>query len=310
MIDEPETIPDDRLRLIFTCCHPALAREAQVALTLRMVCGLATPDIARAFLVSEATMAARLTRARKKIVATRIPFAVPEAAQLPARVDAVLTVVHLVFTAGHDAPGAAVELQARALELARVLVALLPDDREARGLLALLLVTHARRATRVDADGVALRLADQDRSVWDRAAIAEGHALVVQALGGGAPGRFGLQAAIAALHAQADSWEATDWPQILTLYDALQAIWPSPVVALNRAVALSFVEGPGAGLEAIDAVAADLRGYRHVPAARADLLLRDGRPGEAAAAYREALALNENAAERAFFERRLAEIVG
>jgi RNA polymerase sigma-70 factor (ECF subfamily) len=305
MLDEPETIPDDRLRLIFTCCHPALSREAQIALTLRMVCGVATPDIAHALLVSEPTMAARLTRARKKIVATHIPFAVPGPDALAARVDTVLTVVHLLFTTGHAAPGAAADLEPRALELARLLVALLPDDREARGLLALLLVTRARHATRVDPAGMAVLLADQDRTRWDRAAIAEGHDLVVGALTGGAPGRFALQAAIAALHAQARSWATTDWPQILTLYDALLAVWPSPVVALNRAVALSMVAGPQAGLDAIDDLADVLAGYRYLPAARAGLLRRLGRHDEAAAAYRAALALTEDPAERAFLQGRL-----
>jgi RNA polymerase sigma-70 factor (ECF subfamily) len=305
MLDEPETIRDDRLRLIFTCCHPALSREAQIALTLRMVCGVATPDIAHAFLVSEPTMAARLTRAKRKIVATHIPFAVPGPDALPARVDAVLTVVHLLFTTGHAAPGAAADLEPRALELARLLVALLPDDREARGLLALLLVTRARHATRVDPVGVAVLLADQDRARWDHAAIAEGHELVVRALSGGPAGRFALQAAIAALHAQAASWETTDWPQILTLYDRLLAVWPSPVVALNRAVALSRVAGPQAGLDAIDDLGDALAGYRYLPAARADLLRRLGRHDEAAEAYREALALTDDPAERAFLQGRL-----
>jgi RNA polymerase sigma-70 factor (ECF subfamily) len=304
-------IPDDRLRLIFTCCHPALAPEAQVALTLRLVCGVATPDIARAFLVPDATMAARLTRAKKKIAAARIPYAVPSAADLPARVDAVLTVVHLLYSTGHTAPSGGdlmrEDLCERALGLARLLVRLLPDDREAAGLLALLLVHEARRAARTDADGRLLRLEDQDRSLWDRELIAEADRLVVAALRAGPPGRFTLQAAIAAVHGQAPRYEATDWPQIVALYDELLRVWPSPVVALNRAVAVSMVDGPAAALAVVDAVAEDgrLAGYRYLPATRADLLHRLGRHAEAAEAYREALALTDNAAEQEFLTERL-----
>jgi RNA polymerase sigma-70 factor, ECF subfamily len=309
-------IPDDRLRLVFTCCHPALAREAQVALTLRLVCGVGTADIAGAFLVSEPTMAARLTRAKKKIAAARIPYTVPEAADLPPRLDAVLTVVHLLGTTGHTAPTGAelqrVDLLERALDLARMLLALLPQHHEVRGLLALLLVHHARRDERTDDDGRLVLLADQDRSAWDRAAIAEAHGLVEAALRAGPPGRFTLQAAIAALHAQAPSWEETDWPQIVALYGELLELWPSPVVALNRAIAVSMAEGPDAALPEIEALARDARiaGYRYVPAARADLLRRLGRSGEAAAAYRQALALTANRAEREFLEARLAECEG
>jgi RNA polymerase sigma-70 factor, ECF subfamily len=311
---ESETIPDDRLRLIFTCCHPALSPEAQIALTLRLVCGVSTADIAQTFLVPEPTMAARVTRAKKKIAAARIPFAVPGPAELPARVDAVLTVIHLLFTTAHTAPSGPalvrVEPAQRALDLARMLVALIPDDREAQGLLALLLAHHARRATRTDEEGRLILLEDQDRTAWDRAAIEEAHRLVVAALAGGQPGRFALQAAIAALHAQADSYETTDWPQIVRLYDALLRVWPSPVVALNRAIAVSMVDGPEAGLAALDGLADDARlaGYRYLPAARADMLRRLGRRDEAAAAYRAALALTDNDAERAFLERRLAEV--
>jgi RNA polymerase sigma-70 factor (ECF subfamily) len=313
---DPEAIPDDRLRLIFTCCHPALAREAQVALTLRLACGVTTSEIARMFLVSEPTMAARVTRAKKKIAAARIPYAVPGPEELPARLDAVLTVIHLLYSTGHTAPSGEeltrAEPAERALDLARMLVALMPGDREAQGLLALLVVNHARRATRTDDDGRLVLLEDQDRSAWDRAAIAEGHELVVAALRRGTPGRFALQAAIAALHAQADSHAATDWPQIVTLYDELLRIWPSPVVALNRAIAVSMVDGPGAGLAAVTGLEADgrLAGYRYLPAAKADMLLRLGRPAEAAAAYRAALGLADNDAERAFLERRLAECEG
>jgi RNA polymerase sigma-70 factor (ECF subfamily) len=313
---DPEAIPDDRLRLIFTCCHPALAREAQVALTLRLACGVTTSEIARMFLVSEPTMAARVTRAKKKIAAARIPYAVPGPEELPARLDAVLTVIHLLYTTGHTAPSGEeltrAEPAERALDLARMLVALMPGDREAQGLLALLVVNHARRATRTDDDGRLVLLEDQDRSAWDRAAIAEGHELVVAALRRGTPGRFALQAAIAALHAQADSHAATDWPQIVTLYDELLRIWPSPVVALNRAIAVSMVDGPGAGLAAVTGLEADgrLAGYRYLPAAKADMLRRLGRQAEAAAAYRAALGLADNDAERAFLERRLAECEG
>jgi RNA polymerase sigma-70 factor, ECF subfamily len=313
---EPDVIPDDRLRLIFTCCHPALAPEAQIALTLRLVCGVSTVDIARTFLVSEPTMAARLTRAKKKITAARIPFALPEPGELPARLDAVLTVIHLLFTTAHTAPSGAelvrVEPAERALDLARMLVTLMPADREAQGLLALLLVNHARRATRTDEEGRLVLLEDQDRAAWDRAAIEEGHRLVLAALESGPPGRFALQAAIAALHAQAESYAATDWVQIVTLYDELLLVWPSPVVALNRAIAVSMVEGPQAGLAALARLEAEARlaGYRYLPAAKADMLRRLGRGPEAAATYRSALDLADNDTERAFLQRRLAEVEG
>ena len=309
--DDPDAIPDDRLRLVFTCCHPALAVEAQVALTLRLVCGVATPDVAHAFLVSEPTMAARITRAKKKIAAARIRYAVPAAGELPARVDAVLTVIHLLYTTGHTAPGGETlvrdELTGRALDLARMLHALLPAEREAAGLLALLLVHEARRATRTDAAGRMLRLAEQDRTAWDRDLIAEADGLLVRALRAGPPGRFLLQAAIAALHAQAPAHDATDWPQILALYDELLRVWPSPVVALNRAVAIAMVEGAGPALAAVEALEGDgrLAGYRYLHATKADLLHRLGRDAEAAAAYRAALALTDNAAERAFLAGRL-----
>jgi RNA polymerase sigma-70 factor (ECF subfamily) len=307
----PDVIPDDRLRLIFTCCHPALAREAQVALTLRLVCGVSTGDIAQTFLVPEPTMAARLTRAKKKIAAARIPYEVPGPEQLPARLDTVLTVIHLLYTTAHTAPSGATLTRAepaeRALDLARMVVALMPGDREAQGLLGLLTVNHARRATRTDEEGRLVLLEDQDRSAWDRAAIEEGHRLVLAALEGGRPGRFALQAAIAALHAQADGYPATDWRQIVDLYDELLRVWPSPVVALNRAIAVSMVDGPEAGLAAVGALEAEgrLAGYRYLPAAKADMLSRVGRRDEAAAAYRTALGLADNDAERAFLERRL-----
>jgi RNA polymerase sigma-70 factor, ECF subfamily len=314
-------IADDRLRLVFTCCHPALAREAQVALTLRLVCGLTTAEIAAAFLVPEATMAARVTRAKKKIAAARIPYRVPAAADLPDRLDAVLTVIHLLYTTGHTAPGGGAlvrdDLAARAIGLAQTVAALMPDEREARGLLALLLLSHARRATRTDAGGGLVLLADQDRSRWDAGAIAAGSQLVAGALRGagrgGRPGRFALQAAIAAVHAEAPGYEATDWAEILGLYDELLAAWPSPVVALNRAVALAMVAGPAAGLAQIAALEQSdgrLAGYRYLPAAKADLLRREGRVAEAAQAYQAALELAGNEAERAFLAGRLAELGG
>ena len=312
--EETSVIPDDRLRLMFTCCHPALALEAQVALTLRLLCGLTTAEIARAFLVSEPTMAARITRAKKKIAVARIPYRVPPGHELPDRLDAVLTVVHLLYTTGHTAPEGdrlvRPELVERAIDLARMLSTLMPDDREVRGLLALLLLNDARRAARTDRDGRLLLLEEQDRSQWDREAIAEGSELVRQALRRGRPGRFAIQAAIAAVHAEAPSYQATDWRQILGLYDALLAVWRSPVVELNRAVAVAMVKGPAAGLLALDAVAGDPRlvGYPYLEAARADLLRRLGRRAEAAAAYRGALQLATNEAERSFLAHRLDEV--
>jgi len=312
--EEADVIPDDRLRLVFTCCHPALAREAQVALTLRLVCGLTTAEIGRGFLVSEPTMAARITRAKKKIAAARIPYRVPPAHELPDRLDAVLTVVHLLYTTGHTAPQGdtlvRADLVERALDLARMLHALMPDDQEVRGLLALLLLTDARRATRTDADGRLLLLEEQDRARWDRQAITAGRELVLQALPRGRPGRFTLQAAIAAVHADAPTYADTDWGEVLGLYDTLLAVWPSPVVALNRAVAVAMVDGPAAGLSALDAVADDprLAAYPYLAATRADLLRRLGRAHDAAQAYRTALSLASNTAERDFLAQRLTEV--
>ena len=316
-MDEPEddAVPDDRLRLIFTCCHPALAREAQVALTLRLVCGVGTGDIARAFLVSEPTMAARVTRAKKKISAARIPYRVPGTSELPERLDAVLTVIHLLYTTGHTAPSGTdlvrADLVDRALTLTRMLLALMPDEPEVRGLRALLLVTDARRATRTDAEGRLLVLEDQDRSAWDRAAIDEGRRLVVDAFRTGRVGRYALQAAIASLHAIAGSYATTDWRQVLRLYDELLKVWPSPVVALNRAVAVSMVRGPDAALDEIEILERDgrLARYHYLPAVRADLLRRLGRHRESATAYRAALDLADNQAERDFLTARLAEAV-
>jgi RNA polymerase sigma-70 factor (ECF subfamily) len=311
---DDDVIADDRLRLVFTCCHPALAREAQVALTLRLVCGLATAEIAQAFLVSEPTMAARVTRAKKKISAARIPYRVPAAAELPDRLDAVLTVVHLLYTTGHTAPAGPdlvrPDLVERALGLARMLRDLMPDEPEVRGLLALLLLSDARRATRAGADGRLLLLEEQDREQWDRAAIAEGTGLVTEALRGGRPGRFTLQAAIAAVHAEAATAAETDWPEIVGLYDALARTNPSPVVELNRAAAVAMRDGPAAGLALIDAilVRGDLADYHLAHSARADLCRRLGRIPEAREAYQRALALTRQEPERRFLERRLSRL--
>ena len=314
---DPERTPtgpiaDDRLRLIFTCCHPALALEAQVALTLRLLCGLSTAEVARAFVVSEATMAARITRAKKKITQARIPYRVPDEAELPERVDAVLVALHLLFSTGHAAPaGTALrrhDLIDRALDLARLLRSLLPGP-EVAGLLALMLLTDARRDTRVDDGGALVLLEDQDRSRWDRAGIDEGLVLVREALQARPPGRFALQAAIAAVHADAATWAETDWREIAALYALLEQRWPSPVVALNRAVAVGFAHGWAAGLAALDALAREpaLSSYGYLPAARADALRRLGRTAEARAAYADALALTSNEVERAFLAARLAQ---
>jgi RNA polymerase sigma-70 factor (ECF subfamily) len=309
--DDLDDVPDDRLKLAFTCCHPALAREAQVALTLRLLCGLSTADVARAFLVGEPTMAARITRAKKKIAAARIPYRVPARAELPARLAAVCEVVHLLFTTGHTAPAGAdlvrADLVERALQLTRMLHQLLPGQADVTGLLALLVLTDARRATRVGPDGTLTLLAEQDRSQWDHAGIAEGIELVRTALRLRPPSRYALQAAIAAVHAEAPSWEATDWAEIVALYGVLATLWPSPVVALNRAVAIGFASGPAAGLAALDALAGEpqLAGYGYLPAARADFLRRLGRCDEARLAYQEALHLTENEVERHFLAARL-----
>ncbi|WP_155386198.1 RNA polymerase sigma factor [Catellatospora paridis] len=313
-LDGPDdSVPDERLRLIFTCCHPALAQEAQVALTLRLVCGVATADVARAFLVSEPTMAARLTRAKKKISGARIPYRVPRPAELPDRLRPVLGVIHLLFTTGHTAPSGVdlvrADLVERALHLARMLHDLMPDEPEARGLLALLLVTDARRATRVDSAGRLLRLQEQDRTRWDRRAMAEARDLIVAGLRGGRPGRYVLQAAIASLYAEAPSYDATDWAQVVALYDRLLEVWPSPVVALNRTVPLAMVAGPRAALAEVDALEqqGNLAGYQYLYAVKADLLRRSGQLGQAREAYAQALALTANEAERAFLSERLSE---
>ncbi len=307
-------VADDRLRLVFTCCHPALATDAQVALSLRLLCGLSTAEVARAFLVSEATMAARITRAKKKIAAARIPYRVPPRAELPARVDAVLTVVHLLFSTGYAAPTGddlmREDLAERSLDLARMLRVLLPGHGEIAGLLALILLTDARRGARVDEAGRLVLLADQDRARWDPVKINEGVALVREALGQGAPGRFAVMAAIAAVHDEAPRFGDTDWPQIVGLYDLLMRRWPSPVVALNRAVAVGFADGPAEGLAALDALAAspELAGYGYLSASRAEFLRRLGRTGEARLAYAEALLLTANAVERGFLAARLEQL--
>ena len=308
-----EAVPDERLRLIFICCHPALAQEAQVALTLRLVCGMSVPDIARAFLVSEPTMAARITRAKKKISVARIPYRIPRAADLADRRAAVLAVIHLLFTAGHTAPSGAALVRAdlvdQAMRLTRMLRELMPDSADVRGLRALLLVTDARRATRTDADGRLLRLSEQDRAQWDTAALAEAHEEIVGCLRAGPPGRYVLQAAIASLYAEAPSYDQTDWPQLVELYDRLLAVWPSPIVALNRAVPLAMADGPQAALAEVERLTADgrLSGYQYLHAIRADLLARLGRAVEAAGAYRQALALTTNEAERAFLRAQIKD---
>ena len=309
-----DDIPDDRLRLVCTCCHPALAPEAQVALTLRLLCGLSTAEVARAFLVSEPTMAARITRAKKKIAAARIPYRVPSATELPARLVGVVEVVHLLFTTGHTAPeGQSLvrrDLVERALDLARMLHVLVPGSADVTGLLALLLLTDARRETRTSDDGRLLLLADQDRSRWDRSAIAEGAALVRQALTIRPPSRYALQAAIAAVHAEAPSFEQTDWAEVVALYGVLASIWPSPVVALNRAVAVGFARGPGAGLAELDRLADEpqLAGYGYLAASRAEFLRRLGRRREARTAYQEAIHLTSNDVERRFLVQRLTAL--
>jgi RNA polymerase sigma-70 factor (ECF subfamily) len=310
---DPDVIPDERLRLIFTCCHPALAQEAQVALTLRLVCGVPTQDIARAFLVSEPTVAARITRAKKKISGARIPYRVPRPAELPERLRGALAVIHLLFTTGHTAPSGAslvrTDLVDRAMHLARMLCELMPGDCDVRGLYALLVVTDARRASRVDADGRLVRLRDQDRSRWNRAALAEAHDIIVDCLREGPPGRYVLQAAIASLYAEAPAYDQTDWPQIVELYDVLLDVWPSPVVALNRAVPLAMVAGPRTALAEVEKLELDgrLSGYQYLHAIKADLLSRLGRTDEAADAYRQAFTLAANDAERVLLADQIAD---
>jgi RNA polymerase sigma-70 factor, ECF subfamily len=307
---------DDQLRLIFTCCHPALAVDAQVALTLRTVCGLSTEEIARAFLTPVAAMAQRLVRVKRKIRDARLPFAVPPREHWTERLDAVMLVVYLVFTEGYAATSGTVwirqQLCGEAIRLARVLCDLIPGNAELRALLALMLLHDSRRIARAGPDEEIITLEEQDRAMWDAREIAEGVPLLDSALREGAGGEYALQAAIAALQARAQQVEDTDWPQIARLYDRLLQKRPSPVVQLNRAVAVAMADGPPAGLALIDEIEAkgDLVGYHLLPAARADLLRRDGRWREAAEAYRKALALVSNDPERRYLNRRLAEVEG
>src|SRR5262245_29088819 len=311
-VADPESIPDDRLRLIFTCCHPELSSESRVALTLRLVGGLSTVEIARAFLVPEPTIAQRLVRAKRTIRDRELPYEVPEGDELAARLPAVLAVVYLIFNEGYAAHTGDTlvrdDLGAEAIRLGTMLVEQMPDEPEVLGLLALMELQASRASARVDGDGDLVLLADQDRMRWDRARIERGLAWLERAGPVERAGPYQLQAAIAACHARAVSWDATDWPRIVSLYATLAAVAPSPVVELNRAAAIGMAEGAAAGLAALDRMdVTALRTYHLFPAARADFLRRLGRPVEAAAEYRAALGLVDNARERTFLTARLAE---
>ncbi|GAA2556046.1 sigma-70 family RNA polymerase sigma factor [Winogradskya consettensis] len=314
VVASPTVVNDDRLRLIFTCCHPALGREAQVALTLRLLCGLSTADVARAFLVQESTMAARITRAKKKIAVARIPYRVPAPDDLPVRVGAVLEVLHLVYTTGHVAPAGSQlvrqDLTGSAIVLTRMLHTLLPHDPAVLGLLALLLLTEARSASRLDANGALVLLEAQNRQLWDAALIAEGTALLIKALSSRPPTRYAVQAAIAAVHTSAVSYAETDWPEICGLYDVLRTLWPNPVVELNRAIAIGMRDGAAAGLAALEPLLEEpaLATYGYLSAARGSFLRDLGQSEAAVAAYSEALALTDNEAERAFLSHRIAQL--
>jgi RNA polymerase sigma-70 factor (ECF subfamily) len=314
VVGERPAVDDDRLRLVFACCHPALSADAQVALTLRLVCGLSTAEVARAFLVHEPTMAARITRAKKKIATARIPYRVPSRVELPERLAAVLDVVYLVFTTGHAAPAGddlvRRDLVDRALDLGKMLDQLLPDETGVAGLLALMLLVDARRDSRVGRDGALVLLAEQDRSRWNRREIDEGVALLTRTLARRPPDRYAVEAAVAAVHAEARSWADTDWDEVVRLYDVLLGLRPSPVVLLNRAAAIGFRDGPQAGLDALVPLKDEpvLATYPYLSAARADFLRQLGRQEEARDAYEEALALTGNEIERAFLSKRLAEL--